>query len=362
LGALVRRSAPVTVSRKDESRAGTIASPSGNAQDEAPNLARTVVSSTPDARTDASTPRAVTTSVSVSVSESEGEGGPAVRWLQVDELAVWKSNPRRVIDPQKLDTLAENIERNGQQTPIEVVPNPDASGKYLILAGQRRWLAIRSRNLQEGRVLARIRTDLTTPEAMFAAAVDTQVNTEPLLDIDFAISLAKDTAEFTLRALGRTLGKDPSELSKLRQIGELPESVLSVLKRGASKFSYPFAYEVVHVQQKVGDAQAIAFAEEILLRNHTFRRTVTRRDEIVGARTRQGRSSWDTERFAGDGKPVGVLKTRPESGEVNLTLSRLSAEQVERIRDALKEIIRPSSPAQTTAPSNAPGSSSSSDS
>ena len=47
------------------------------------------------------------------------------------------SKPRKVFDPKALDELASSIKANGVIMPIVV--NEDGSGKYMIIAGERRF-------------------------------------------------------------------------------------------------------------------------------------------------------------------------------------------------------------------------------
>ena len=50
-------------------------------------------------------------------------------------------NPRNFFDQDELTDLAISIERYGVLNPIRVIPHPQKKGKYLIVAGERRWRA-----------------------------------------------------------------------------------------------------------------------------------------------------------------------------------------------------------------------------
>lgn len=51
--------------------------------------------------------------------------------------------PRRHFDTAALRALGKTIDRNGQAVAVIVRPHPTKSGQYLLIAGERRWRAIR---------------------------------------------------------------------------------------------------------------------------------------------------------------------------------------------------------------------------
>lgn len=255
--------------------------------------------------------------------------------LHVDKLKVWKRNPRHVVDSSKLPVLATSLRAIGQEQLIEVIPDKEAEGHYLIFAGQRRWMAVRDYNINDGIIYARIRTDLTTDEAIFAAALDPQVMTEPLRAIDLAISLATSDSDTVGAAMARALNKDPSEISKLRQIGQLPEIVLSVLKAGADKFSYPFAYEVVHVFNSLGEGAAAEFANEIIKQNLTYKLTVAKRDERISGKVKKDRQAWTSQHKTSRGS----VKMRESSGDILVDLTGLNEEAFKAIKMAIESAL-----------------------
>ena len=57
--------------------------------------------------------------------------------------------PRQNFKEEKLEELANSIRKNGIIQPIAVRPNKSNSGKYEIVAGERRWLAAQRAGLHE---------------------------------------------------------------------------------------------------------------------------------------------------------------------------------------------------------------------
>lgn len=288
-------------------------------------------------------PKDFTSSSSTSFMSAEVATDVEIVRLNVSQLRVWKGNPRHVIDAELLDQLIDDIRENGQHHPVDVIPDPDTEGHYLIIGGQRRWLAISTGNINEGRILARIRTDLVSEDQILSAALTPQLHTSPLKDIDLAISLAQN--ESGVRAISRATGRNAGELSKLKQIGDLPESIISIFKAAADKFSRSFGYEVVLVNNKCGLDVALEFAREIKARDLSIKKTVTRREELTsdnegGAPTDKKpakRHAWSALQYP---KYQGALKMRESTGEVALSLKGLDPDQIKAVKNVVEEILK----------------------
>lgn len=253
-------------------------------------------------------------------------------WLEASSMSVWEGNPRHVIDPMKLAQLGDSIENHGQSEPIDVVEDPLNPGKYLILGGQRRWLAVTQRNLQEGKLLARVRVGMPSAETMFAAAVETQINTDPLQDLDFAITLARAKDSIGVRALSKVIDKSPGEISKLRNIGDLPTNLMLFMKEHAKKFTSLFAYEVFQVNEKMGEVQALDFAKVIVTRGLSHKAALTVKENLFGDRQPLRRSSWSTIRLT-----AGSMRLKEDTGELAVKLKGLSPENMLVIQEAVKK-------------------------
>ena len=263
-------------------------------------------------------------------------------WIEAARMRVWEGNPRHVIDPIKLTQLGDSIEEHGQSDPVDVVEDPDRPGYYLILGGQRRWMVVSNRNLQEGKLLTKVRVGPQSPEVMFAAAITTQVNTDPLQDLDYAITLARAKDTIGVRALAKVIDKSPGEVSKLRSIGELPNTLMAFLKEHAKKFSSLFAYEVVQVNEKMGEVQALEFAKTIVARSLSHKATLTAKENLFGERQPLRRSSWSTIRLS-----TGSMRMKEDTGELSVKLKGLSPDGMAGIQEAIKKATEASTEQQS---------------
>jgi ParB family chromosome partitioning protein len=86
--------------------------------------------------------------------------------LPVDSIRPGPFQARRVFDEEALGELAESIREQGLEQPILVRPVAEGEGQYEIIAGERRWRAVRM--LGQETILSRVR-ELSDLEAHLAA-------------------------------------------------------------------------------------------------------------------------------------------------------------------------------------------------
>ena len=77
--------------------------------------------------------------------------------------------PRQIFKDEKLEELANSIQKNGIIQPIAVRPSKIKTGKYEIVAGERRWLAAQRAGLHEIPVTI---LDLSDVESLEVAIVE----------------------------------------------------------------------------------------------------------------------------------------------------------------------------------------------
>ena len=80
--------------------------------------------------------------------------GEKVDKIEPNEIANWEYRDRHDFELGNIDELAESIELKGQAQPIILVKSSDIfksseniKSKYIVIAGYRRWLACKSRNI-----------------------------------------------------------------------------------------------------------------------------------------------------------------------------------------------------------------------
>ena len=80
------------------------------------------------------------------LNNASNEASP-LRELDLSLIECDPNQPRREVDPAKLEELAQDITQHGLLQPILVRPNPDKEGHFIIIAGERRFRACQELSL-----------------------------------------------------------------------------------------------------------------------------------------------------------------------------------------------------------------------
>lgn len=144
--------------------------------------------------------------------------GSTVVEISVDDISPGQ-NPRNILSAESIQSIANHIERNGQDIAISIFPNPTGFPKYLIEDGKRRWHGVK----YLGRPTIKA-TIVAAPRDPVLSALTTFTHHEDLHPLDFAETLmtAICTAtglesERVLKILARVVVR----LSRQNQISEL---------------------------------------------------------------------------------------------------------------------------------------------
>ncbi len=166
-------------------------------------------------------------------SQSEGSGPEQTkqafpRELPVDLVQRGKYQPRRDMDPESLQELADSIKAQGVMQPIIVRSVSDK--KYEIIAGERRWRATQLAGLQSIPVIVRNVSD----ETAIAMALIENIQREDLNPIEEAASLQRLQQEFELtqQEVATAVGKSRSTVANLIRLMTLEGDVRRLLEHG----------------------------------------------------------------------------------------------------------------------------------
>jgi ParB family chromosome partitioning protein len=161
-------------------------------------------------------------------SGSAKEEGNLYRELPVELIQRGKYQPRRDMDPEALQELADSIRAQGVMQPIIVRPISDK--KYEIIAGERRWRATQLVGLEAIPVVIRDVPD----ETAIAMALIENIQREDLNPIEEAVSLQRLQQEFELtqQEVATAVGKSRSTVANLLRLMSLQEDVRTLLEHG----------------------------------------------------------------------------------------------------------------------------------
>lgn len=172
--------------------------------------------------------------------------------LPVDRIQRGKYQPRREMDPQALEELANSIRKQGIIQPLIVRPLGD---KFEIIAGERRWRAAQLAGLTEVPVIIRSIPD----EAAIAIALIENIQRENLNPIEESVALSRLIEEFgmTHQQVAEAVGKSRATVTNLLRLLALPDEVKSMLERGLLEMGHARCLITLPEQLQLEAAQMI---------------------------------------------------------------------------------------------------------
>ena len=153
-----------------------------------------------------------------------------VNKLSVSDLVRNKLQPRKIFDQENLEELTNSIKERGVIQPIIVRNSQDHTGKYEIIAGERRWLAAQNAGLHEIPVVITEADDLKSLEF----AIVENVQRHDLNPIEEANGYQKliDQFGYDQEKVAKFIGKSRSHISNCLRLLTLPKEVITLIENG----------------------------------------------------------------------------------------------------------------------------------
>lgn len=195
--------------------------------------------------------------------EGSRDMGEQVMMLPLGKLQAGKYQPRSRMDESSLMELAESIKSQGIMQPILV--RPVGSGKYEIIAGERRFRASKIAGLEEVPVLVRAVPD----ESALAMALIENIQREDLNPLEEALGVQRLIREFNLthEDAARAIGRSRSATSNMLRLLNLAEPVQTMLLAGDVEMGHARALLALTA------AEQIACANEVVNKRLSVRET-----------------------------------------------------------------------------------------
>lgn len=189
--------------------------------------------------------------------------GEQVMTLSLGKLQAGKYQPRSRMDESSLMELAESIKNQGIMQPILV--RPVGSGRYEIIAGERRFRASKLAGLEEVPVLVRAVPD----ESALAMALIENIQREDLNPLEEALGVQRLIREFNLthEDASRAIGRSRSATSNMLRLLNLAEPVQTMLLAGDVEMGHARALLALNA------AEQIACANEVINKRLSVRET-----------------------------------------------------------------------------------------
>ncbi|HEU4914859.1 MAG TPA: ParB/RepB/Spo0J family partition protein [Candidatus Saccharimonadales bacterium] len=148
-----------------------------------------------------------------------------IQKLAIEDLQANPNQPRQHFDKAALEQLAESIKNHGVLQPLVV--SPSSAGKYLIIAGERRWRASQLAGLKKVPAIVRTTKELEQLEIAIVENVQ-RVDLSPL---EQAVSIERLYQQFnmTYESIAKRLGKATSTVNNIVRLLQLPEAAREAL-------------------------------------------------------------------------------------------------------------------------------------
>lgn len=148
--------------------------------------------------------------------------------LRVAEIEPNRAQPRKQFDETALEELAASISQHGVLQPLLVRPLP--SGRYLLVAGERRWRAARLAGLTEVPVVIR---EMTDQEAAELALIE-NLQREDLNPMEEAIGYRTlmDTYGMTQEEAAQAVNKSRPAVANALRLLNLPDELAAMVHSG----------------------------------------------------------------------------------------------------------------------------------
>lgn len=238
--------------------------------------------------------------------------------LTLDLVRPSSNQPRRHFDEAELRELAASIEENGVLQPVLVRPDPTHSGRYEIVAGERRWRAAQMAQCHDLPVVVRALTDRETLEI----ALIENIQRQNLSAIEEARGYLRLTEEFdeTQESIARRVGKSRSHVANVIRLLKLPRLVQQWLEEGT--------LQAGHARALLASNDPTLFAKIVIKQGLNVRQTERLVNKVRSGGTSPKGKSPDTRQIEAELSHLLGLKVtisgEGERGEVRIAYENLT--------------------------------------
>lgn len=178
----------------------------------------------------------------------------ALQKLSVEVLEPGRYQPRTHMDEASLEQLAESIRTQGVMQPVLV--RPVASGRYEIIAGERRWRAAKLVGMSDIPAVVREVPD----EAALVMALIENIQRENLNPIEEAAGIQRLIDEFSMthEQAAQAVGRSRSAVTNLLRLLSLADRVQELIVGGNLDMGHGRALLALSRASQVETAQVVA--------------------------------------------------------------------------------------------------------
>ena len=112
-----------------------------------------------------------------------------VHEIELQQIKPDPEQPRQTFPSYQLQERAESLRRNGQKTPIVLIPQPNE--EYILFDGELRWRAAQLIGWSTIKAVLLVKEQILAAEEIFEGQLVTSIHSQKLHDLDLATSLIK---------------------------------------------------------------------------------------------------------------------------------------------------------------------------
>ncbi|MBL7744221.1 MAG: ParB/RepB/Spo0J family partition protein [Chitinophagaceae bacterium] len=156
------------------------------------------------------------------------ENATGVNRIPVDDIEPNPKQPRRDFDEQALKELAESVKLHDIIQPVTVSKLP--SGKYRLIAGERRWRASKIAGLKDIPAYVRQANDAQLLE--LALLENLQREDLNAMEISLSYKRMMEELDYTQEQVAERMGKDRSTVANFIRLLKLPPDIQLAVRNG----------------------------------------------------------------------------------------------------------------------------------
>ena len=250
--------------------------------------------------------------------------------LLISDVVRSKLQPRKNFDKEYLEDLTNSIKERGVVQPIIVRKSKDISGKYEIIAGERRWLASQNAGLNEIPSIIIEADDLKSLEF----AIVENVQRHDLNPIEEANGYKKlmDDFGYDQDKVAKFIGKSRAHIANCLRLLSLPDNVIQLVE--TNKLSQG------HAKILVGLENSFVIAKKIIDKKLSVRQSENLvrlfKNPSRGKISSKSANIRDLENILKDKLGIRVLINNKKNNRGSISFEYKDLDQLNRIIEIIK--------------------------
>jgi ParB family chromosome partitioning protein len=188
------------------------------------------------------------------VQKQPASTGESIVNIPVSEIKPSRFQPRVVFNEESLKELADSIRERGVIQPIIVARKPNG---YELVAGERRWRAVKSLGIAEIPAIVKVIRDSDALELALIENIQRE-NLNPIEEAHAYDRLMRERA-FTQDALSKAVGKNRSSVANSLRLLKLPDKIKDDLADGRLTMGHARALLALE-----SDSERLSLRDQIL--------------------------------------------------------------------------------------------------